>query len=85
MDKKYKKCRFCKHEILKDLIIDEDNNGRFAARCPYCLTKRNGEWKYSREEALNSWNTYMPKEKPNPFVLNLIKTSYSASQAIYIN
>ena len=80
MDKLYKNCRYCRHEILKDLILDEDNNGRFAARCPYCMTKRNGEWKYSKEEALKSWNTYKPKEKPAKLVLELIKTSYSVSQ-----
>ena len=80
MDRIYKNCRYCKHEILKDLIVDEDNNGRYAARCPYCLTKRNGEWAYSIKEALKSWNTYKPKEKPHKLILDLIKTSYSVSQ-----
>jgi len=73
MNKKYRNCRYCKHEILKELIMDKDNIGRYAARCPYCLTKRNGEWAYSIEAAINSWNTYKPKEKPTNFVLDLIK------------
>ena len=85
MIKIYKNCRYCKHEILKALIIDKDNNGRYAARCPYCLTKRNGEWANSIEEALNSWNTYKPKEKPANFVLDLLKISYPVSPAPHIN
>jgi len=85
MNNFYKNCRFCKQKILKKLIIDRDNHGRYAARCPYCLTKRNGEWTNSIEAALDSWNTYKPKEKPTGFVLDLIKISYPVSPASNIN
>ena len=57
MNKIYKACPYCRHDILQKPIL-EKQQGAYSILCPYCISHRS-EWVDTIEQAIISWNEYM--------------------------
>jgi len=69
MDKIYKDCPFCFHEILQKPILDK-HQGRYSILCPYCLSHRSA-WVATIEAVIESWNGYFREDNENNSVFQL--------------
>jgi Lar family restriction alleviation protein len=63
-EKKLKNCPFCGGEAITHSRCSYEETGgetMFFARCKHCGVE--GPWSYSKENAINAWNTRVPMQK----------------------